>query len=522
MIKKIIASIVAAVFAVGLFAPVVSADSLPTFINPSGEIQGTGGVDNIFYAYVNTGERLSWSLPRFDRWASTVSMDWTVNIKGPTATESQTCTVSGSLTVGSVCAGTSAPASADGIWEISWARVSTGSQLVTSQQWGSPVNWGGNQPPQWFIKVLNAGNIEQTGRVFAEKIHLYQFYQMINADMRFWYVDTLGYVYDVHYPAIFGAGWEISADAFGIVKDGQCESAYRSAFALKTGPSNEQNEDIGFELSPASCGGRYRIFLSRPDTTMPRTARDFATGQDTWLNPGEPKATVIDSFKFISNGDKNLPYAGTYQFDIKNYIGNIFIRISNGTDTVRIQHAISGDDTVLIDFDGKDNAGKAMTGYRYIVRVDAGHKGEIHFVGDDIEGRIGGIIVNRITGSDVQRTALSWNDSYLKERCNTTWPSLIGNLVDSTPGVHGWDYTPNANGCGPQNSFATTSWGDQRYIDDWAYDVGSAVSKEFTGLLAGDILPPDAGLVAAASGVGAVAFGLVAVGLMRRRAMSKR
>jgi hypothetical protein len=130
--------------------------------------------------------------------------------------------------------------------------------------------------------------------------------------------------------------------------------------------------------------------------------------------------------------------------------------------------------------------------------IELDHLGEVHILSGDIEKRDGGIEVLRQNGSATGKYTLFWNDlsglSQSPARYEPTDPlqsleSTGG--TDSSGGVHSWDNPITYDECkevvegtsttvqclfdkvGHNNNYATHSWGDNRLIEDWTYDVAA-------------------------------------------------
>src|SRR5699024_4290449 len=116
------------------------------------------------------------------------------------------------------------------------------------------------------------------------------------------------------------------------------------------------------------------------------------------------------------------------------------------------------------EFDGLDGTGAAIADCTQMnARIHFDKVGEVHIVQNDVEGRAGGIEIVRLNGESSPDATIHWNDEGMPRESTTTTPVLVGEGIDSTGGVHGWDYD-------------TYGWGNGRYIDDWAYlplDLGT-------------------------------------------------
>lgn len=437
-----------------------------------------------FYAYVKTGEHLEYNFTIATISSNaTYAPSITFQAKGPSYA-STPCTLSrGTNAVGDSCALTAPAATSDAVWEIS---TSGNSAVMTS----------------WNIGVYN-GSTLKPGRVWSNKYLVAQSNSLTDDlrgdDIALYYLRNDGYLYKSVYRDYNGIDSTFIADAVGITAKSSCLSAYRSsAMFSSTDPAkNPQGEAIGYGSADAACGTRFKIFFDAPDKTMPAAAA-MPDGMSDWLyQPVQP--TTISNLSFAGAAGA-ADYSGAISFDMANYIGTANIVISvNGQDDRTIPVAINdaGRQTVVYDFDGKNRDGQIIPASATVAfRVEANHKGEIHFVNVDVEKRAGGLEVQRLTGTTASPTIVFWDDSYLiGQRCGARHVQPSANLagVDSTGGVHSWGVdgcaridtgkfsSGNDRGSGSYDfssaaAFAAvSSYGNMRNIDDWTYDVGSAV-----------------------------------------------
>lgn len=411
--------------------------------------------DNTFYAYVRGGETISASFtksPQIEPGGLT-KHDIVVTLEGPGLT-AQSCTISKDVAVGKGCGFTDVLAPETGIYRVAFA-LPNGAKPYPEV---SPlVKWGGNLF-SWNMAVKD-GATEKQGRVWSE---LYAVRQPVPesflANVTYHYVSEDGYAYKAAYKGYNGQISTFSADAIGIRSEDKCESAYRSVSV----------DDAKFSPSFGDCGGSYKLFFEAPAGDLPQAAKKWDGKGTTWVMPSVA-APKVSGLKFESDktGDAQ---SGKISFKLNNFVGQYSVEIDTTGDGAfsskedvkikRNQKKIDGS-TQTVMFDGVDAKGQVVPASQPItIRINVEKVAEIHLVNADVEGRTGGLELVRVNGNNAPSTRMCWNDTELTALSNTTLqtPKLDGrDCPESTADkLHGWAY-------------ATGSWGDGRYVDDWAY-----------------------------------------------------
>ena len=409
--------------------------------------------DNTFYAYVKSGETVSANFLKSAQVEplGLPAVDIAVTLEGPGVPQKK-CMIAKDVATGQGCGFKDVVAPKSGIWRIQFDVPDTG-QLYP--QVSPSVRWNRNMF-SWSIAVADSAG-EKKGRVWSE---LYSIRQPIEAgydtNLLYYYVSESGYVYRATYKGYNGQISTLSADAFGIRQGETCMSAYQSVAV----------DDA--KMSPAfgTCGGSYKLFFEQPSGDLPKNAEKWDEKND-WISPAVSRPVVSDlSFEQDQAGDMQ---SGKISFLLKNYIGQFDIKIDtnndgnfDATEDVKIIHQIKKLDSGRqeIQFKGMNGDGQPVPKSQRIgVKIDIAKVAEIHLVNADVEGRIDGLEIVRMNGDNAPSSRMCWDDTKLAAIDNQALKTekTDGRLCpDSTGGVHGWAY-------------GTGSWGDMRYIDDWAY-----------------------------------------------------
>jgi hypothetical protein len=455
VIRTLAPIVCAVVFAVLGISTIVGSTAHATSSNPKLFVSG----DNTFYVYVKGGEKLTTAFTRSNEKEPTdiPPEDATVSLEGP-GLALQKCVLPKAIAVGSGCGFDNVVAPQTGIYRIIFKLPDT-ARLYT--QVSPTVRWGANMF-SWNITVSDT-NGEKPGRLWSE---LYAIRQPIlpedAVDLVYHYISESGYLYKATYKGYNGQISTLSADAFGIRTGKGCISAYQSIEVSDT------------KLSPSfgSCGASYKLFYEQPSGDLPQSAKKWDGKQD-WINPSISHAVVKD-LSFTSDKSSDTQ-SGKISFTLDNFVGQYVIKVDtdgdgnyDGTSDVKIPETIkkqnSGKQEII--FNGIDRSGQQVPISRTIgVKIQIEKVAEIHLVKADVEGLTGGLELIRLSGDNAPTTRICWDDSNLTptDIVGYQTPKLSG-CLDSIGGVHKWAY-------------ATGSWGDMRYIDDWAYATARVDGK---------------------------------------------
>lgn len=298
-----------------------------------------------------------------------------------------------------------------------------------------------------------------SGRVFTTA---YSLWQSTPADIDLWVVNDAGYQYEVSLLGYNGIQSTLTSDAVGNpVAPGECESMFASYDA--------------FGLSSGQDCDKHRIFFSEPSADLPETAPSASGVVPVLPAVLDANALEVSDTQFFPEGGStragafdssiNAAFTGHYWFEIDTN--------NNGSYTdpvdVRVHEAADGSGAYTTDFDGFDGAGEQVGECSTLnARVYFDTVGETHVRMDDVEGLAGGIEVTRLNGAGAPSSTLFWDDTTLtSERANAT-PVIDGTAgIDSTGGVHGWEFDSN-------------SWGHERQVDNWAFAPIDAGTGEIT------------------------------------------
>ncbi len=425
---------------------------------PAGAVSSGGktymSADNVLYAYVKGGETISASFIATDQieLLGLEKQDITVTLEGPQL-EPQRCVLVKAAVVDRGCRFTDVVAPTTGVYRVSFVLPDTAKPYASIAQ---SVKWGGTLY-SWDM-VVKDGQTEKTGRIWSE---LYAIRQPIDvsyaADLTFYYVSENGYMYRANYNGYNGQISTFSADSVGITKKDECVSAYQSV----------QADDTKYMPSFGGCGGSFKLFFEQPSGDLPEQAKRWDGKGDEWIIP-KVVSPKVSQLRFESDKTGDLQ-SGTIRYKLQHFVGQYRVEIDtdgdgsfNGKDDVRIAQTMkrTSNDTQVVKFSGVDAAGQVIPASQPIgIRIMVDKVAEIHLVNADVEGRIGGIEIMRLNGENAPSSRVCWNDSYLAPLAiELSTPKVDGRdcAESADKGVHGWPY-------------AAGSWGDNRYIDDWAY-----------------------------------------------------
>lgn len=332
-------------------------------LKPSGHLIGAAA--RPFYAYVQAGEFLY------------VDADMgPTKIVDPTSKEHPLQNATGGTYKAAVdgvwqvfVPGSSATTNADlGGWQIEARRSATG-EVVDGRVW---TEW-------YLLGQLGAG---ADGERIPELI-----------DLKYWMVNDTGYQYEVDLKKYNGVNSSIRANSVGNTVDATtCVSAGRSI------QLDEPNN--------VSCGEEYRIFFSKPAPDLPASVK--IAGEDYPVMPTPLTRQMLEESTKLSYAAAD-PATGSAKgtFTVtttKRFSGNFTLEIDvegddkfTGARDVKVKLASDGSGKVTYQWNGLDKAGNPvkLAGKKLNARVHFDKVGEMHIVQNDVEGRAGGIQVNR-------------------------------------------------------------------------------------------------------------------------------
>ena len=409
--------------------------------------------DNTFYAYVKAGETIGASFAKVDQNEpfDTVRGDVTVTIEGPDIAQ-QSCVMKADVAIGKGCNFANQVATKSGVWRIQFAAPAA---AKTYPEVSTIVKWGANLF-NWSI-TIKSGNDEQHGRIWTER---YAIRQPAAAsyldDLVYYYVSEDGYIYKTTEHGYNGQISTLSADSIGIRKGTDCTSVYQSVEVSNT------------KYSPAlgSCGNAYKLFFETPAGDMPAKATQW-DGKSNWILPSISRPSLSE-LHFTSDKSTDQQ-SGTISFFLRNFIGQYQVKIDTDNDggfdgqsdvVLNQQMKSLSNGLQQIHFQGVDKQGQVISPERTIgIKVEITKVAEIHLIAADVEGRTGGLEMTRLNGDNAPTTRVCWNDTELVASPEDAPEGLELDGRDcptSVGGVHSWEYGDG-------------SWGNERYIDDWAY-----------------------------------------------------
>ena len=346
------------------------------------------------------------------------------------------------------------PATEDGVWQVDVGEINSAPTM---------------RP--WEVVARSASGEDITGRVWSS---LYGTFQSSAADLTYWVLNDTGYLYQVTFSGYNGVESRIRADAIGnpVVK-GQCLPSYQS--------KQSDGGDNGWDVIP-ECGDGYRIFFDLPADDLPASARLGDRQVPVKPAPVETQDLAVQDLQFTAATTGSA--AGRFTWSVTpRFTGAYWLEVDvdgdgsyDGPRDRRVQQYADGSGTYSYDFDGVDGQGDPIADCSVMrARIYYDKVGEVHIVQDDVEGRSGGVEVLRLNGPGSPDPTVFWDDTQLTGARENTTPQLDGTEgVDSTGGVHGWQ-------------FAVNSWGNNRVIEDWAFtpiDQGTGEISFGAGCLA--------------------------------------
>jgi hypothetical protein len=411
--------------------------------------------DNTFYAYAVGGETLSASFLKSSQTepVGLAPYDITVSLDGPGLPQ-QTCTIPKNVSVGKGCGFDTVVAPQTGIYKVSFSLPA---EAKPYPEVSPTVKWGGNLF-SWNVTVKD-GTAEKKGRVWSELYAIRQPNETsFVADLTYHYVSESGAIYRAAYKGFNGQISTFSADAVGVRTGDECVSAYQSIAVT----DDKRSPSFGV------CGGSYKLFFEQPAGELPKKALQWDSQSQEWVVPAVIAPKVSD-LKFESNKTGDMQ-SGKISYKLSNFVGQYTIDIDTTGDgsftskeDIRVKRTMKKVDNSLqqYEFDGVDARGQVVSPTQPItIRINVEKVAEIHLVNADVEGRTGGLELVRLSGENAPSSRMCWNDTDLPRLATASLETKTvdgRNCPDSTSSaLHGWPY-------------ATNSWGDQRYIDDWAY-----------------------------------------------------
>lgn len=433
--------------------------------NPGSNVGQRNGTYNsvYFYAYVKKGEYVKYDFTL--RIPAKTKIDASVTMSG-TAGESHINNIPKDTPAGTVISHTGTVATTDGVWRVALKNPDN----VTI----------GRHVYQWSMGVYDSSNNLIPGRIYVTE-YTHDQSTNGNADVMLWYVDDIGYKYKATFRDYNGYNSWFKSGAVGVSAVNSCEPAYQSGLERWAANINFENEFVGsFNLSCKNAISR--IFFAEPAADLPESA---ITWDNKTMNIAPNiKPTQIDNLQFEHDGNGSK-LSGKAKFTIKNYASTVRLLVdtnNNGTfgdpDDREIMKNVQAEGEQEIDFDGLDGNSQPIPLNQTVrFQVVADRKGEIHFTNSDVEHRGGGIEIQRLNGSNADRSLIFFDDSKLgQNRCGVhSLPAASGpNGISSTGGVHSW--TGIGIGCTgtiqAAGDWQNASWGDFRSIDDWTWDTG--------------------------------------------------
>ena len=369
----------------------------------------------------------------------------------------------------------------DGVWLIRFRSNPGG------------VTDGQGEDFSWSAKVMS-GATEKKGRIWTEGYFMHQVWPTSageygvepfnpgNSDINFWYISEEGYQYNAKYRDFNGIYSSFFANPYGLVSANTCTPVYQSKDSTDVGvgmPIRDLTE------TRQQCGNRYKLFFEPPATDLPENAVNWRD-ETEWIN-NPIKTPKIDGVKFVKTVPNTGVRTGTVKFNIEGYAGTAKIQVDadgdnefNGPKDFEESVPVKAGEN-LYEYRGVDKDNNPIPNNQTVnFKIKLDKLAEIHFVNGDVEHRGQGIEINRLNGPLENRDKISWDDTALKDlvpnRCSGI-DQLQANKVSSSGGKHGWKgmgEDGEANVDANCNPFFTDinvqgqTWGDARYMDEWA------------------------------------------------------
>jgi hypothetical protein len=309
-----------------------------------------------------------------------------------------------------------------------------------------------------------------------------------------------GYRYNVSYNGVAPYGYFIYADNVGMQLNDGINPAYESIIYQPTRPANRRIFKPGDPETDYET--KHKIFFNEPDNTMPATAT--SGGATTWLYSTWSATTYNTTVTYLLTQIPN-PLSGYFQFGftVPGVRFKIYLDLNKdniyGNAQDYILSGITDTPATYLYWDGLDSSGNPVTLGAldcYNMKIEF-LSGEMHIPLTDAENFRNGLEIARLNGNNTSvrpDSTVHWNDLPLNDNTN-----LSGSFVKRTPaagvwsngGVHRWERTepaspPTFGYTGSPTHPSTVYYGDNRYMDTWAYDTLN--SKIYTGFLCYSIL----------------------------------
>lgn len=464
----------------------VSAETPPPYTSSTHELT--------FFAYVKSGESLDYTLKRFvDRTdlpdgQEAIKID--IYSNDGDNNPNNTCIINigpvadpANPGAANTCSRSVTNSGDDSIFKLTITYVGGSADLEPAYrdnyEWEINVKAsnGNNKPGRVWTKNLK---INQKSPATAD-INNYPSLGTETTDIELWYQSEDGYLYRLYQPQYNGLVSGFFANPYGQVYQNTCEPYYGSIEFNTVGAGRP------YRLVDNECGGLYKLFLASPANDLPQEATTW-DNKTEWIKPDIQTPEIKDvSFDSVSPGSR----AGKLNFTVVGYSGTASIEFDTNADGqadfTRTLNVKSGLNT--LEYDGKDKDGNPIPDNQDVkLKIKLDKLAEIHFINNDVESRAGGIEINRLNGPTENRNIVYWDDTKLDTNRCTVTPQLDGtNGVDSSGGVHEWGARKSdGNFCdgnyGSTTDYAeaeTGTWGNMRFINDWAY-VPISISLDYS------------------------------------------
>ncbi len=309
-----------------------------------------------------------------------------------------------------------------------------------------------------------------------------------------------GYRYDVSVNGMAPYGYFIYADNVGMQLVDGITPAYESIAYQGAGVTPLTNRRVMKPGDPeTNFEHKHKMYFNEPDNTMPNTAT--SNGNTVWLYKDWVTTNYNYTLTYILNQTPN-PMAGWFRFnfpiegvryrvivDVSN--DNIFGNLNDTTITSITTNGIN-----YLWWSGLDGNGAAVPNTVCIATKIELLQGEMHVPLADVEMFRGGIQIKRINGGGtLPDYNIHWNDLPLND--NTELGSPTPPYMKKTPNygvssasfAHRWEKQQNNVVNYSNNPTHTIDYGDNRYMDNWAFDTSN--SKIYDGFICYNLLNID-------------------------------
>jgi Secretion system C-terminal sorting domain len=306
-----------------------------------------------------------------------------------------------------------------------------------------------------------------------------------------------GYRYDVSVDGMAPYGYFIYPDNVGVQLADGVTPAYES---ITYQPLAVVNRRVFKPSDPeTSFERKHKMFLNEPDNAMPSTA--LSNNTLAWLYASYVASSYNYTLTYVLNQIPN-PMSGWFRFDFP-------------VDGVRYRITVdASNDNIFGNLNDTTLVGVTTTGINYLwwtgldgngaivpstaptclpVKIEL-LQGEMHIPLADVEMFRGGIQIKRINGGGtLPDYSIHWNDLPLNDNNNIN-PTYIKKTpqygVSSASFAHRWEKQESIVNTIIVNATPvpthTTDYGDNRYIDNWAFDTTN--SKIYNGFICFSLL----------------------------------